>query len=191
MGTLAVKPTGHYPLKMSILFRYLIVIIACASLLAGLQVPNFADQYQKRVDAHLREVSINLQPFQDIADKFFKGDMALLIDLNRQSDAEPLRAEGDAIEQMAQRKQRFEAEMAALQTGLASKAIHILLHGDQEILEETRAQYSYNVPLDEEALVFGISSVVVLLITAELLFALMRIAFIRLSPLLKRKDSST
>ena len=159
-------------------------------MLAGLQVPNFADQYQKRVDAHLREVSINLKPFQDIADKFFSGDLAMLIDLNRKSDAIPLRAEGAAIEKMAERKQRFELEISALQTGMASKAIHILLHGDQEILEETRAQYSYNVPLDQEALVFGISSVVVLLITAELLFALLRIAFIRLSPLLKRSDIS-
>jgi len=171
---------------MSIIFRYLIVIIACASLLAGLQVPNFTDQYQKRVDAHLREVAINLQPFQDIANKFFGGDMAMLIDLNRKSDAEPLRAEGAAIEQMAKRKQRFEAEMAALQTDMATKAMHILLHGDQEILEETRTQYSYNVPLDQEALVFGISSVAILLIVAELFFALMRLAFIRLSPLLKR-----
>jgi len=171
---------------MSIIFRYLIVIIACTSLLAGLQVPNFADQYQKRVDAHLREVSINLQPFQDIADKFFKGDMALLIDLNRKSDAEPLRAEGSAIEQMAERKQRFATEMAALQTDMASKALHILLHGDQEILEETRAQYSYNVPLDQDALVFGISSVAVLLIAAELMFALMRLLFTKLSPTLKR-----
>ncbi|MDX8386358.1 MAG: DUF2937 family protein [Gallionella sp.] len=171
---------------MSIIFRYLIVIIACASLLAGLQVPNFADQYQKRVDAHLREVAINLQPFQDIANKFFGGDMAMLIDLNRKSEAEPLRAEGAAIEKMAERKQRFEAEMAALQTDMATKAIHILLHGDSEILEETRAQYSYNIPLDQEALVFGVSTVAVLLIAAELLFALMGLAFTRLTPILKR-----
>ena len=39
----------------NIFYRYLIVVIACISLLIGLQVPNFADQYEKRVDAHLRE----------------------------------------------------------------------------------------------------------------------------------------
>jgi len=41
---------------MSVVYRYLMIIVACTSLLIGLQVPSFVDQYQKRVDAHLREV---------------------------------------------------------------------------------------------------------------------------------------
>ena len=69
----------------TILYRYLMIVVACISLLIGLQIPNFVDQYQKRVDAHLREVSVNLQPFQDIATKYFDGDMNKLIELHRNS----------------------------------------------------------------------------------------------------------
>jgi len=173
---------------MSILYRYLIVIVACVSLLVGLQIPNFVDQYQKRVDAHLREVTVNLQPFQEIANKYFGGDFAKLIELNVKSDAKPLQEEGLAIEQMVKRKLRFEADMAALQTSLTMKALHILLHGDQEILNEALAQYSYAVPLDLDALLFGAGVAIAILICTELLFALLRLAGARILVRLRRKS---
>jgi hypothetical protein len=164
----------------SVLYRYLIVVVACISLLAGLQIPNFVDQYQKRVDAHLREVTINLQPFQEIANKYFGGDLNKLIELHRNSEAKPFQEEGAAIAQMAQRKLRFEADMAALQTNLPLKALHIMLNGDREILDEAMAQYSYAVPLNQEALLFGAGVAIVILLLAEMLFALARFASPRL-----------
>jgi len=160
---------------MSILYRYLIVIVACVSLLLGLQIPNFVDQYQKRVDAHLREVTNNLQPFQDIANTYLGGNIAKLIEMNIRSDAKPLQEEGRAIEKMVKRKLRFEADMAALQTSLPMKALHIFLHGDQEIFDEAMAQYSYAVPVNQDALMFGAAVAIATLMVAELLFALVRL----------------
>lgn len=156
------------------LYRYLIVIIACASLLTGLQVPNFVDQYQKRVDAHLREVTINLRPYLEIAVKYFGGDLHKLIELHHNSTEKPFQEEGVAIEQMLERKQRFEADLAALNVSLPEKAWHVLLHGDREILDETLVQYSYAVPLNQEALVFGAGVSITLLLAVELLLALAR-----------------
>ncbi|MBI5007696.1 MAG: DUF2937 family protein [Nitrosomonadales bacterium] len=169
-----------------ILYRYLIVIVACISLLVGLQVPNFVDQYQKRVDAHLREVSVNLQPFQDIAGKFFGGDMAKLIELHRNSAEKPFQEEGAAIEKMLQRKLRFEADLAALQTSLPQQALHVLLHGDQEILDEALGQYSYAVPLNQDALIFGAGAAALILLAVELLLALARFAVRKSTRPLKR-----
>ncbi len=174
---------------MSILYRYLIVIVACVSLLAGLQIPNFVDQYQKRLDAHLREVSVNLQPFQDIANTYFGGDLAKLIELNLKSDAKPLQEEGRAIEKMALRKLRFEAEMSALQTSLAMQAWHIFSDGDEEILGEVKEQYSYSVPMNQNALMIGATVAISVLVMVELLFLLIRVAFTKLSPLLRRQPS--
>jgi hypothetical protein len=191
MVTLALEQTLRYKITMSILYRYLIVIVACISLLVGLQIPNFVDQYQKRVDAHLREVTVNLQPFQEIADKYFDGDLTKLIELNVKSDAKPLQEEGLAIKQMALRKLRFEADMAALQTSLPMKALHILFHGDQEILDEALEQYSYSVPLNQEALLFGAVIAIATLIFAELLFTLIRLASARIIPKLIRKTRSS
>jgi hypothetical protein len=159
----------------NILYRYLIVLLACIALLAGLQVPNFVDQYQKRLDAHLREVTVNLQPFQEIANKYFSGDMNKLIELHRTSAEKPFQEEGAAIEKMVARKLRFEIEMAALKVSLPMRALHVLLNGDSEILVEAKAQYSYAVPLSQDALAFGAIFTLVVLLLAELLFALMRL----------------
>jgi hypothetical protein len=150
----------------AILYRYLMIIVACISLLLGLQIPNFVDQYQKRVDAHLREVTVNLQPFQDIAIKYFDGDMNKLIELHRASSEKPFQEEGLAIEKMLARKLRFEADLAALNTSLPLKAL---------------AQYSYAVPLNQDALVFGACVAITILLLVELLFALVRIARKKLS----------
>ena len=176
MGEMAVKSPHDTNGLMSILYRYLMVIVACISLLIGVQIPSFVDQYQKRVDAHLREVTINLQPFQEIANKYFGGDLGKLIELNLNSNAKPLQEEGMAIGQMAKRKLRFEADMAALQTSLPMKALHILLNGDREMIDETRGQYSYSVPFNQDALLFGAGVAIAILMIVELLIALARFA---------------
>lgn len=172
-----------------ILYRYLIVIVACISLLLGLQVPNFVDQYQKRVDAHLREVTVNLQAFQDIANKYFGGDMNKLIELHRNSAEKPFQEEGAAIEKMVQRKLRFEADLAALQASLPVKALNVLLHGDRELIDEALAQYSYAVPLNQDALAFGAGAAIVILLLVELLLALARYASKKLFRSLRRTTS--
>ena len=159
----------------AILYRYLMIVVACISLLIGLQIPNFVDQYQKRVDAHLREVSVNLLPFQEIANKYFSGDIGKLIALHRNSEVKPFQEEGLAIEKMVARKLRFEDDFAALQTSLPVKALNILLHGDQEIIDEAMAQYSYSVPLNQDALVFGACVALAILLLLELLLALARL----------------
>ena len=161
----------------SILYRYFIVIVACISLLIGLQIPNFVDQYQKRVDAHLREVSINLQPFLDIALKYFGGDIGKLIELHRASAEKPFQDEGAAIEKLVARKLRFETDLAALNTSLPMKALHVLLHGDREMRDEVINQYSYAVPLNQEALEFGASVALAILLLLELLIAMSRMAY--------------
>ena len=173
MGALAIEPHGTDSMT-SILYRYFIVIVACISLLTGLQVPNFVDQYQKRVDAHLREVSVNLLPFQEIANKYFNGDINKLIELHRASAEKPFQEEGAAIEKMIARKLRFEADMAALNASLPLKALHVLLNGDKEMLDEVKDQYSYAVPLNQDALVFGASVALAILLLVELSFALAR-----------------
>lgn len=159
---------------MSVLLRYFMVVVACVALLAGLQVPSLADQYGKRVDAHLREVSLNFQPYQEIANQQVNGSVELLIANHRKSEVKLFQAEAVAIERMYQRKLRFEAEVRALQTGLARRLAHILFRGDRELLGETLAQYSATVPLNQEALVVGAITALVFLLLVEILLALGR-----------------
>lgn len=173
-----------------ILYRYLMIIVACMALLIGLQIPNFVDQYEKRVDAHLREVTINLKPFQEIANKYFGGDLNKLIELHRNSGVKPFQEEGTAIEKMVQRKLRFEADLAALKASLPMKALNVLLHGDREMIDEALGQYSYSVPLNQDALAFGAGAAIVILLVVELLLALARLATAKISTSIRRTSSA-
>jgi hypothetical protein len=155
-----------------ILHRYLMVIIACIALLVGLQAPSLVDQYQKRVDAHLREVTISLQSFQEIANRHFNGNMTQLIELHRISNEKPFQEEAAALEQMIQRKARFEAELAALAVALPHRIAHVLFRSDKEILDETFAQYTYTVPLNQDALVTGSVFALMVLLLMELLLTI-------------------
>jgi len=167
---------------MPVLQRYLMVIVACIALLLGIQLPNLADQYAKRVDAHLREVTINLQPFLIIANQYSNGSIEGLIALHRKSDVQPFRAEGDAIERLYQRKQRFEAEHKALQGSLPGRLLHMLWRGDADLREQTLLQYSAVVPLNPEAMISGAVIALAVLLLIELAMALGR----RLDRIVKR-----
>lgn len=159
---------------MNILYRYFLIIVACAAMLAGIQIPNLVDQYGKRIDAHLREVTINLKPYQDIADKYFGGSLEKLIDLHHKSEVKAFQEEGEAIAAMVKRKARFQADMAALQVSLPMKIVNILLDGDREMIDETLQQYTYAVPLNQDALLTGAALAAIMLLLMELLFALGR-----------------
>ncbi len=159
---------------MEILHRYLLIVLACMAMLVGIQIPNLIDQYEKRVDAHLREVVANLKPYQEVANQYTGGSLDQLIELHRKSTEKAFREEGNAIAEMIKRKLRFEADMAELQGSLPAKIVHVLLRGDRDLIDETLAQYTYAVPLNQDAVLAGAATVAIILALAELLLALTR-----------------
>ena len=159
---------------MSVLLRYFMIVVACAALLAGMQLPGFADQYTKRIDAHLREVTVNFLPYQEIANANTQGSIEALIELHRKSEVKVFQAEAGPIERMYKRKRRFEAEAQAMKTGLPERLIHIAFQADREILGETVDQFSATVPLNQDALVMGAGAALTLLLLIELVLQLLR-----------------
>lgn len=159
---------------MSFVPRLILLLVACGALLIGIQVPNFSDQYRKRVDAHLSEVQTNLAPFQEIADRFHNGSLDALIAHHEASSDATFRAEGDAIRFMQQRAQRFQAELTQMLAPLPQQVWHMVRNGDRDLLGETRAQYSFGILLDQTALLAGLALVVPCVLVLELLFAGMR-----------------
>lgn len=159
---------------MSFVPRLILLLVACGALLVGIQVPNFADQYEKRVDAHLSEVRTNLAPFQEIADRFHNGSLEALIAHHEASSDATFRAEGDAIRFMQQRFLRFQAELTQMQAPLPRQVWHMARQGDRELLDQTRQHYSFGIVLDQTALLAGLALVVPCVLLLELLFAGMR-----------------
>lgn len=159
---------------MSFLLRYLLIAVACTFMLLGMQLPSLTDQYGKRVDASLREVTLNFQPFLIIANQHTAGNVEALIKLHRDSNVAPFKAEGEAIERMYQRKLKLEGEHKALQTHLPGRLWHMFFRADADLREQTLVQYSATAPLTQEALVSGAVVAVVMLLLLEGAMALGR-----------------
>lgn len=156
---------------MSIFRHYITLIVFAAGLLAGIQLPNFVDQYQKRVDAHFVEAKEDLSGFQKIADLFHHGDIRELIEKHEKSRDPTFRAEALPIKKIYQRKLRFEREIKAMHTSFVGKVVHILTAGDMAIINETYNNYSANLPLNTSAIASGLLTAVILCVMFEITVA--------------------
>jgi len=154
---------------MATFYRYMLILIACAALLVGIQIPNFVDQYEKRLDAHLSEVKNNLQGYQDIADRLYGGSIAALIAKHRLSDDDAFKQEAQPIANIFQRYEHFSKELAALATGLPGKIAYIVTKGDSELIDETFRNYSFTIPLNTAAVSAGFTFMVITVFIVEIL----------------------
>jgi hypothetical protein len=153
---------------MRILYRYFLILVACTAILLGIQIPNFVDQYEKRLDAHFIEVKENLRGYQEIADRYYDGSIPALIKKHEESDDKATREEAKPIRRMVERYQRFEGEKRFLETDLAHKIAFISMRGDRELIRETWKNYSFMIPLNRDAVLSGAVSAAVLLVLIEL-----------------------
>jgi hypothetical protein len=140
---------------MSALYRYFLIVVACASILLGIQIPNFINQYEQRLDAHFREVKNNLRGYQEIAEQYFGGSLEALIEKHEQDPDPAFKQEAGPIRNIYQRYLRFLDEKSHLKTNFLGKALFVLVRGDRELFKETRANYSFSVPLDRPAVLTG------------------------------------
>ncbi len=139
------------------MFRgYIRLIIFAAGLLIGIQVPNFTDQYHKRVDAHLTEAKFNISGFKKTANKYFKGNVADLIKYYEASSDPVFQADAKSVKSIYFRVKMLLKELVALNQTWYSKAYHVFCHSNEAIFNETLAQYSYTVPLNQIAIAWGI-----------------------------------
>jgi len=144
------------------------LLVFGGGLLMGIQVPAFVDQYSQRVDAHYREVTANISGFQRTADEMFGGDLYQLVQYYRQSNDPVFESDAQSVQNIVDRYYRISGEYELMQGNLVEVAMHVLLTADTELLQETRNQYSYTVPLNGIALQWGFAAAVVLFLLAEL-----------------------
>jgi hypothetical protein len=152
------------------LANYLRLILFALGMLIGVQAPGFVDQYVKRVSAHQIEVERDFKGFQDAADRNFGGSVEALIEHNIKSTDPAFQDEGTTIRAMYERLTALTSELNALRGSLIRQIFHITLHPNREILEETRAAYSYTVPLTPSAVISGLVTGTLLAIIVEGMF---------------------
>lgn len=148
---------------------YLRLILFTFSLLLGIQVPAFIEQYQLRVDAHLVEARLNLAGFQLTADRYFNGNIERLIAHYKASEDQVFRSDAQSIEQINLRVKTLEVQWQNLQKGAILRAYYVLTQQGSELMNETFAQYNYTVPLNLAALLWGVSLAFISTYISELL----------------------
>jgi len=112
--------------------------------------------------------SANILGFQRTADEMFGGDLGQLVEYYRQSNDPVFESDAASVQNIVDRYYRISAEYEAMQANLVAVAMHVMFTADNELLTETRNQYSYTVPLNGIALQWGFAAAVVLFVLAEL-----------------------
>lgn len=152
------------------MFRdYVRLMVFAVGLLAGVQLPGFVDQYAKRVDAHYQEAKLNFAGFQQTADRHFGGDVEAMIQHHLASGDVVFQEDGDSIRKIWQRVQLLGKELQAVQQPFLQRSFHVLFAANDELIAETRLNYTYVVPLNQEAVLAGITIGFVVALLIELL----------------------
>ena len=139
------------------MFRdYVRLMVFAVGLLAGVQLPGFVDQYAKRVDAHYQEAKLNFAGFQQTADRHFGGDVEAMIQHHLISGDVVFQEDGDSIRKIWLRVQELTKELQAVQQPFLQRSFHVLFAANDELMAETRLNYTYVVPLNQEAVLAGI-----------------------------------
>ncbi|WJG08883.1 DUF2937 family protein [Aliiglaciecola sp. LCG003] len=152
---------------LKVIGSYLRLCIFALGLLIGLQVPAFIDQYEKRVDAHLLEARLNLAGFQGTANRYFAGDIQKLIAYYRASDDKVFNHDANSIEGIYSRVIALQKERLELQTHPVKQAWHVFVKPHRNLFDETVKEYSYTVPINLFALIWGLSLAMLMALTID------------------------
>jgi len=135
--------------------HYITMLLFTIMFLVGLQVPAFMDQYTKRVDAQLVEVSRLLAQYQKIADKYHEGSLQDLIALHERSRVQTFNEEASVIALHVERERYLSNHLALLNNNVFSSASTIMFQVDKEIYERTLEQYTMSVQFTKVSLAFA------------------------------------
>jgi hypothetical protein len=141
---------------MGIFRSYARLVLFVAGVLLGVQVPNFVDQYFKRVSAHRLEAMANFRGFEETATRHFGGDVRALLEHYKTSPDPVFRDDARTIETILDRYRRYSEEMELMDASLVRRIVHVAFSPDREILGEVIDEYSATVPLDQSAILCGL-----------------------------------
>lgn len=137
---------------LSQLFR---ILIFAFGFLVGGQLPAFVDIYRQHAETHLKEAQIDFSGFQKIANQYFSGNVAKLIEHHLKSQDPVFIDEGKVIETIWKRTLYFQKEVNALDSLLPLQTFHVFVLGDKELWNETLHHYSFALTFTRSTLLVG------------------------------------
>ncbi len=128
------------------------------AVVAGGCVPSFVNQYLQRVGGRLDQVTLDLAPFQKIADRYHDGSMDALIQHHLSSSDPTFHAEGRAIQAMVDSAASLQQMLAALNTDIAHQLGYLVTHHDTMILNSTFRHFEPAFTFTPDALLVAAST---------------------------------
>jgi len=174
----------------SVIKRYSLQLIFTISLLLGLQLPNFLQQYELRLQGHFSEAQQQLKQFQTLADVYFSGDLQALITKHKNSDVEVFRDESLVIQNSYTRVQFLQQKIDHLKQPIWYRLGYLGLETQEPIVLETWEHYEANILLNQQAILVGIVVAILMMLMLETLLYLCRIIIIKLIHCFKKNENN-
>ncbi|WP_305906801.1 DUF2937 family protein [Methylomarinum sp. Ch1-1] len=144
-------------------------------LLLGMQLPNFVMQYQQNLAARYDESQKQIRPYQQLANRFYAGDIGQLLTAHRHNGVAAIRAEAGILAASIERNDYLHRQLNALQNKpLHRQILRLATDLDFEIAEQVMANYAATIPLNAEALSAGLTLALAFNIAVHLLISALR-----------------
>lgn len=131
------------------------LLLICAVVAGGL-VPGFISQYRQRLGGMLDQARLDLAPWQKIADHYFHGDLAALIQYHFASKDPTFHAEGAAINALVTSVQHLQGEVAALHGSLFQQVAYLATHADPTVARATLGDWVPTFGLSADGIAFAL-----------------------------------
>lgn len=151
------------------------VLLICAAVAGGL-VPGFLSQYRQRLGGMLDQAKLDLAPWQKIADRYFHGDLAGLIQYHFASKDPTFHAEGAAISSLVASVQHLQSEVAALHGSVFQQATYLAFHADPMVARATLGDWVPTFGLSTDGIAFALLFALCLWILFQVFWSLTAIS---------------
>ena len=131
-------------------------MLLIAAVIAGGLVPGFITQYAQRLGGRLDQARLDLAPWQHVADQYFHGDLAQLVQYHLASRDPTFFAEGTAIESLVVAVQRLQAAVEALHGTLFHQLGYLALHTDPGLARATFNDWVPTFALSAAGILFAL-----------------------------------
>lgn len=147
------------------------LLLICAVIAGGL-IPGFISQYRQRLGGMFDQARIDLAPWQKIADQYYHGDLAQLIQYHLASKDPTFHSEGGAISALLASVQHLQSEVAALHGNLFQQAAYLALHADPAIARATLGDWVPTFGLSTDGILFALLFALALWVAFQAIWSL-------------------
>ena len=153
--------------------RYCLQIFFALSVLFGLQLPHFLQQYELRLQGHFVEANLQLSQYQLLADVHFDGDLDALINQHKISHLALFQDEASIIEDTYLRVQYLQQKINNMNKPIWYRLGLLTKEVGQPIFIDTWHNYKANIVLNQESILVGLAVAILFMLLLELfLFSL-------------------